>query len=131
KLSGRKVEYIQDCARRTAEGLLDANTLSSMDDEAAIEELTKVRGIGRWTAEWVLMRALGRLDLLPAGDVALRRVVSELYFGGETIAEAQLAEFAVERWSPYRGLATTYLFACIRQQRIANEAAKAAPEAAV
>lgn len=135
KLSGRKVEYIQDCARRTAEGLLDQERLAAMEDEAVVEELVKVRGIGRWTAEWVLMRALGRLDVLPAGDVALRKVVSELYFQGETITEKQLAEFGMERWHPYRGLATTYLFAYLRQQRVAKEgakgAAKAAPEAAV
>ena len=130
KLSGRKIEYIQDCAGRTVEGLIDPARLGSMDDEEAIAEMTKVRGIGRWTAEWVLMRALGRLDVLPAGDLALRRVVSELYLEGAAITEKELADFAAERWRPYRGLATTYLFAYLRQQRVAKEAAKAAPEAA-
>jgi 3-methyladenine DNA glycosylase/8-oxoguanine DNA glycosylase len=91
--------------------------------------MVEVRGIGRWTAEWVLMRALGRLDILPAGDLALRRVVSELYFDATPINEAQLAAFGKERWSPYRGLATTYLFAYLRQQRL-EAGAGPAPEPA-
>ncbi len=63
------------------------------------------------------MRALGRPDVLPEGDLALKRVVSELYFGGEPMDDRGLADFALERWSPYRGLATTYLFAHLRQAR--------------
>lgn len=119
KLSARKVEYVQDTARRAAEGELEFDTFAALDNEDAIAELIKIRGIGRWTAEWMLMRALGRVDVLPAGDLALRRVVSELYFGGETINETQLAEFGEEQWSPYRGLATTYLFSFLRQRRVA------------
>ncbi len=104
-------------AQRTIDGTLDPDRFAGMGDDEAIAELTALRGIGRWTAEWVLMRALGRLDLLPAGDLALRKVVAELYFDGGPITEQQLADFALERWSPYRGLATTYLFAHLRQQR--------------
>ena len=129
KLSARKAEYIQDVARRALEGELDAERLGGMEDEAVIEELVKVRGIGRWTAEWVLMRALGRLDVLPAGDLALRRTVSELYFDGVSIDEAALTAFGVERWAPYRGLATTYLFSYLRQKRAAA-GGPAAPEPA-
>ncbi len=130
KLSARKVEYIQGVARHTAEGSLEPERFEAMDDEEAVAELTAIRGIGRWTAEWVLMRALGRQDLLPAGDLALRRVVSELYFDGETITEQQLAAFAAERWRPYRGLTTTYLFALLRQQRAPVVQATTAPGAA-
>ena len=63
------------------------------------------------------MRALGRVDVLPAGDLALQRVVGELYFDGRRLTEQELDAFAKERWRPYRGLATTYLFAHLRQQR--------------
>ena len=129
KLSARKVEYIQDTARRAAEGELEADRLALLDNEEAIAELVKIRGIGRWTAEWMLMRALGRVDVLPAGDLALRRVVSELYFDGATITETELAEFGEARWSPYRGLATTYLFSFLRQRRAAAGQGKA-PEPA-
>jgi DNA-3-methyladenine glycosylase II len=128
KLSARKVEYIQDTARRTLEGELERERFENLDNEEVITELTKVRGIGRWSAEWMLMRALGRQDVLPAGDLALRRVVQELYFDGATITEPQLAAFGEERWAPYRGLATTYLFSLLRQQRLAKgDIAPAAP----
>ena len=116
KLSARKAEYIHGIARDTLEGELDPDRLSTMGDEEAIAELVGLRGVGRWTAEWVLMRALGRLDVLPAGDLALRRTVSDLYFDGAGISIEGLAEFA-QRWSPYRGLATTYLFAHLRRLR--------------
>ena len=117
KLSGRKAEYIHGIAEQTLDGTIDDARLGAMDDEEAIAALTSVRGVGRWTAQWVLMRALGRPDVLPEGDLALKRVVGELYFGGEPVDERRLTGFAMERWSPYRGLATTYLFAHLRQQR--------------
>jgi DNA-3-methyladenine glycosylase II len=120
KLSARKVEYIQDMAQRTMAGTLEAERFAGMDDEEATAELMSMRGIGRWTAEGVLIRALGRTDLLPAGDVALRKVVADLYFDGGPITERQLAVFALERWSPYRSLVTTYLFAHLRKQRVAR-----------
>lgn len=129
KLSARKVEYVQDTARRAAEGELEFETFTALDNEEAIAELIKIRGIGRWTAEWMLMRALGRIDVLPAGDLALRRVVSELYFDGVTINETELAAFGEQQWSPYRGLATAYLFSFLRQRRVAVGKAKA-PESA-
>ena len=119
KLSARKVEYVQDASRRAIDGELDFPRFDGMSNEEVIAELVKVRGIGRWTAEWVLLRALGRADVFPAGDLALRRVVSELYFDGASITEAELASFG-ERWAPYRGLATTYLFSVLRQQRVAK-----------
>jgi len=118
KLSARKVEYIQDMARCTLEGELQVERFIDMDNEEVIAALIKIRGIGRWSAEWMLMRALGRLDVLPAGDLALRRVVQDLYFNGATITEQQLTAFGEERWAPYRGLATTYLFAYLRLQRL-------------
>lgn len=118
KLSARKAEYIQDTARRTLEGELEVERFVDMDNEEVIAELIKIRGIGRWSAEWMLMRALGRQDVLPAGDLALRKVVQELYFNGATITEAQFAAFGEERWAPYRGLATAYLFSHLRQQRL-------------
>ncbi|MCH7608200.1 MAG: DNA-3-methyladenine glycosylase 2 family protein [Chloroflexi bacterium] len=117
KLSLRKAEYIHGIAEQTLDGTIDDARLGAMDDEEAIAALTSVRGVGRWTAQWVLIRALGRPDVLPEGDLALKRVVGELYFGGEPVDERRLTGFAMERWSPYRGLATTYLFAHLRQQR--------------
>ncbi|MCH7655729.1 MAG: DNA-3-methyladenine glycosylase 2 family protein [Chloroflexi bacterium] len=124
KLSWRKSEYIHGIAVQTLEGAIDDERLGAMDDDEAIAALTSVRGVGRWTAQWVLIRALGRPDVLPEGDLALKRVVSELYFGGEPMHERRLAEFAQERWSPYRGLVTTYLFAQLRRARAAAAGAE-------
>ena len=107
------------------DGAIEDHRLEGMDDGTAVAELTAVRGVGRWTAQWVLMRALGRTDVLPEGDLALRRVVSQLYYGGASIGEQQIAGVAMEHWHPYRGLATTYLFANLRRERVEQEQARA------
>jgi 3-methyladenine DNA glycosylase/8-oxoguanine DNA glycosylase len=82
-------------------------------DAEVVKEVTALRGVGKWTAQWVLVRALGRADAFPIGDLALRRVVSQLYFGGEPLTDEQLEEFSM-RWSPHRSNATAYLFAALR-----------------
>jgi DNA-3-methyladenine glycosylase II len=117
-LSFRKVEYIKEIARRSIEGEFDLTRFGSLSKEEIIDEMIKVRGVGRWTAEWTLLRALGNVDALPAGDLALRRAVSDLYFDRVSISEIELEEFALARWAPYRGLATTYLFALLRKKRL-------------
>ena len=89
-------------------------SLHRMSDEDVVKRVVELRGVGVWTAQWVLIRALGRPDGLPLGDLALRRVVSRSYFGGSEIDDAQLADFA-QRWSPWRAYATVYLFAAVRQ----------------
>ena len=126
KLSNRKAEYVRDIALKTLDGTIDDAHLAAMDDEEAIAHLISCRGIGRWTAEWMLLRALGRPDVFPVGDLALKRVVSEQYFDGAAITEQQLADFGRDHWAPYRGLATTYVFADLRRQRAAANARKTA-----
>jgi DNA-3-methyladenine glycosylase II len=69
-----------------------------------------------WSAQWVLSRALGRPDAFPVGDLALKRIVSQLYFGGESMTDAELGDFS-QRWSPFRSLATSYLFAALKTGR--------------
>ena len=120
KLSERKADYILNVARHAQEGLLDSSRFDGWEDSQIIDELTSIRGVGRWTAEWVLMGALGRMDAFPTGDLALRRAVAELYFQGEEITVEQLKEFGELRWRPYRGLVTTYLFARIRKDRVSS-----------
>ena len=117
KLSTRKAEYIQDICLRTLDGSLDQERLGALDDEAALTELMKVRGVGHWTAVVAMLRALGRVNVFPAGDLALRKEVSQLYFQGKPLSVEQLAAFAEKRWHPYQGLATSYLFAHLRRQR--------------
>jgi len=114
KLSQRKAEYLQGIAREelARPGGLDA-ALESLSDEEVVQELTALRGVGKWSAEWVLTRALGRDDAFPVGDLALRRIVSRLYFDGAALTDGELAEFS-RRWMPYRSWATHYLFATLR-----------------
>ncbi|HLU77239.1 MAG TPA: DNA-3-methyladenine glycosylase [Burkholderiales bacterium] len=108
-LSQRKAEYILDLARHFAEGRLHIHRWPEMDDEAVIQELIAVRGIGRWTAEMFLMFNLLRPDVLPVDDLGLRRAVSELYFGGEPIG-ADAVRHVARDWAPWRSVATWYLW---------------------
>ena len=114
KLSNRKAEYILDVATAITEGSLDLEGLRHLTDEDATKRLLALRGVGPWTTHWLLLRALGRMDAFPAGDLALRRVVSRLYFKDKVLSVAELEEFS-ERWRPYRSLYTTYLFAALRR----------------
>ncbi len=114
KLSRRKAEYIRGIAEAALEGALSPEQLSELSDEQVARRLTELRGVGQWTAQWVLIRSLGRPDALPLGDLALRRAVSRLFFGGDEINDGQLEEFS-RRWSPWRTSATVYLFTALRQ----------------
>ncbi len=113
KLSYRKAEYIQGIARAACDGLPRLAFSDEMSDAEVVEEITRLRGVGKWTAQWTLLRALGRQDALPLGDLALRRVVSNLYFGGAPVTDDEVEAFAA-RWSPWRTYATVYLFAAMR-----------------
>ena len=79
-----------------------------------MERVTRLRGVGHWTAHWLLIRALSRTDAFPSGDLALKRVVSQLYFDGRPLTDREVEEFSV-RWSPYRSYAIVYMFAAGRQ----------------
>ena len=114
KLSNRKAEYILDVAASMVDGSLDLEGLRLLTDEEATKRLLALRGVGPWTSHWLLLRALGRMDAFPAGDLALRRIVSRLYLDGKELSVRQLEEFS-ERWSPWRSLYTTYLFAALRR----------------
>jgi DNA-3-methyladenine glycosylase II len=108
-LSGRKVEYLVDLARHFDDGAVHVTQWTEMDDEAIIEELVAIRGIGRWTAEMFLIFHLMRPNVLPLDDVGLIRGISENYFSGEPVSRAEARELG-EGWSPFRSVATWYLW---------------------
>jgi DNA-3-methyladenine glycosylase II len=108
-LSERKAEYVRDLARRFADGSIHLDRWPEMDDEAVIAELVQVRGIGRWTAEMLLMFSLLRPNVLPVDDLGLRRAASQHYFGGTPADPAELRALAM-RWEPWRSVATWYLW---------------------
>ena len=111
-LSYRKIEYVQDLADHFQNKGLAKIKWHSLDDELIIQELTAIRGIGRWTAEMFLIFNLKRPDVLPLDDIGLLRAISINYFSGEKVTRAQAREVA-ENWAPYRTVATWYLWRSI------------------
>ena len=108
-LSARKVEYLSDLARHFSDGAVHVGQWHGMDDEAIIEELVAIRGIGRWTAEMFLIFHLLRPNVLPLDDPNLIRGISENYFSGEPVSRAEARELG-DGWAPYRSVATWYLW---------------------
>lgn len=108
-LSSRKIEYLCDLAAHFASGRLNPDVWDALDDEALIIELTKVRGIGRWTAEMFMIFNQLRPNIFPLDDIGLQRAVFKEYFGGEKQTRKVLAEFG-ERWQPWRSVATCFLW---------------------
>ncbi len=108
-LSRAKAGYILSLAEHFLNGGLDERAWDHMRDEAVIENLTQVKGIGRWTAEMFLIFHLLRPDVLPVGDLGLQRAIGNDYFGGERPTRAQMLAIA-EPWRPFRSVATWYLW---------------------
>jgi DNA-3-methyladenine glycosylase II len=109
-LSEAKALAFKDVAARTLDGTVpDARALESMDDEAIIERLTQVRGIGRWSVEMLLMFHLGRLDVLPVDDFGVRKGFTLAYGHGALVKPKVLLAWG-ERWRPYRSVASWYLW---------------------
>ena len=113
KLSQRKAEYVRGIAAAAMDSSGWLEGLKALPEDEAVERLTELRGVGKWSAHWVLTRALGHPDAFPSGDLALQRAVSNLYFGGEKQGEREVEEFS-ERWRPFRAYANGYLFAALR-----------------
>jgi len=107
--SRRKAEYLLGLARSE----LDLDRLQSLPDEAVVAEITAVRGLGRWSADWFLARALGRGSAWPAGDLAVRKAVSLVYGNGRDLTEAEVRQVG-ERFGPNANLAAHMLLAGAR-----------------
>ena len=108
-LSGRKAEYLRDLARHVDSGELDLDSLQSLPDEDVARRLVAVRGLGRWTADMFLIFHLGRPDVLPVGDLGIRRAVEKAYGLSEMPEPGVLRELS-EPWRPHRSLACLYLW---------------------
>jgi len=122
-LSQRKAEYVQDLARRFHEGSIAAAEWVRMDDEVIIEQLTAVRGIGRWTAEMYLIFNLARPDVLPLADLGLQRALSINYNRGRPLSQRKLV--AVTRpWMPWRSVATWYMWRSLEPTSVEDRTAK-------
>ena len=116
KFSARKAEYVVGIATKVASGELDLDGLRHQPDEEVIQRLINIRGVGLWTVQWLLIRALGRTDGFPHGDLALQRLLGLLVNGGPALGPEEALEYS-RRWSPFRSYMTTYLFAAARSGR--------------
>jgi len=108
-LSARKAEYLRDLASHFDQGRVHPAQWKRMDDDAIVDELVAIRGIGRWTAEMFLIFHLMRPDVLPLDDLGLVRGISQNYFSGEPVSRAEVREVG-EAWAPFRSVAVWYIW---------------------
>ena len=111
-LSGQKISYLRALSAHVSDGSLDLGALGAMPDEAVIDALTQVKGIGRWTAEMFLMFRLHRPDVLPVGDLGIGKAVQRAYRLRTLPSPTRLLRIG-EAWRPYRSVACWYLWASL------------------
>ncbi|ASS75093.1 hypothetical protein CIG75_08960 [Tumebacillus algifaecis] len=128
KFSQRKAEYVIDFARGVANGSIDLHSLQGMSNAEAIDYLIKLRGIGRWTAECVLLFGLGRPDLLPAADIGLRNAIQHFWGLDHQPTEQEVREFAVP-WRGHESYFTYYLWTALGLARAAQKQQTVTPKA--
>ena len=116
-LSWRKVEYVRDLAEHVVSGELELGRLDQLTDDEVIAEITAVRGFGVWSAQMFLIFFLERPDVLPTGDLGIRKAAQVAYGLDELPTPAELERIA-EPWRPHRSLASIYLW-----ESLANEPA--------
>jgi DNA-3-methyladenine glycosylase II len=114
-LSRAKVGFLRSLAEHVISGELELGRLDDLPDEEVIAELVAVKGLGLWTAQMFLMFHLGRPDVLPVGDLGIRRAMERAYGLDELPAPAEMEAIA-EPWRPHRTLACRYLW-----RSLANE----------
>ena len=114
-LSTAKTAALRDLAQRSLDGTVPTmRRVRLLPDEEVVERLVQVRGVGRWTAEMLLMFRLGRGDVLPVSDLGVRKGFA-LTFGSRRLPAAITIERRAERWRPYRSVACWYLWRALEQ----------------
>jgi DNA-3-methyladenine glycosylase II len=119
-LSRQKASYIHDLAVNITNGNVDLNVLKTMDDDKARETIMNLRGFGRWSADYILIRGLARPDCVPVDDLAIRSVVGEYLGDGQRLSAAEVTE-KLDPFRPYRGLLAFYLLAGHRLKPTASK----------
>lgn len=128
-LSGAKALSIIEVARACADddgggGRLNPDELACEDNESVITRLSRLRGVGRWTAEWSMILYFGRTNVFPAGDLALRNAVIKYYNKGAAWSERDIRSFAESQWGRWASYAAVYLIAGMRSGIIAFQRAR-------
>ena len=113
-LSGQKIRYARGLAKAIRSGDLDLEALHKLDDDTAVAQLTQVKGVGTWTAEIYLMFAMGRPDILPAGDLAIQAAVQNL-MGLKERPSIKEVRVISKSWAPYRTAAAIMLWQFYRK----------------
>jgi DNA-3-methyladenine glycosylase II len=108
-LSYKKIEYIKLLSNDIIRGNIDLKLLEEKEDEEIINELTKMKGIGRWTAEMFLIFCLERKDVFPLNDLGIKKALQKWYFNYENVDEQYIIELS-NIWKPYRSIASWYLW---------------------
>ncbi len=114
-LSGSKTAYIRDLARHTRDGVIVFEELAGLPDEEVIARLTKVKGVGVWTAHMFLMFALRRTNVLPVGDLGIRNALRKAY-ALEDMPTPKDVEAIAAKWHPYCTVASWYLWRSLEPQ---------------
>lgn len=110
-LSWAKVKYVKDLAAHVLDGRLDLDHIATMPNEQLIGQLTAVKGIGEWSAHMFMMFGLGRLEILPVGDLGIKKAVMNLYGFKQMPSSQQIITVANKNgWHPYESVASWYLW---------------------
>jgi DNA-3-methyladenine glycosylase II len=111
-LSRQKLGYMRDLSVKMLDGSINTEGLLAMSDEEIVAELTKIKGIGRWTVEMLLIFRLARPDVFPAGDLGIVKAIRKAY-NLRTTPDVKRLHAIAERWRPYRSVASWYLWASL------------------
>jgi DNA-3-methyladenine glycosylase II len=115
-LSRQKLGYMRDLSRKMLDGSIDTAGLHAMSDDEIVAELTKIKGIGRWTVEMLLIFRLTRPDVFPAGDLGIVKAVQKTY-NLRKVPDVKRLHAIAERWRPYRSVASWYLWASLENKK--------------
>jgi DNA-3-methyladenine glycosylase II len=106
-VSPQKLAYLRDLTEKVGQGTVKLNQLGRLRNERIVEELTQIKGIGRWTAQMFLIFALGREDVFPVDDFGVRSAMRRMYQLDESVGREAYLTIAT-RWSPYASIASWY-----------------------
>ena len=110
-LSRQKAGYIHDLGAKVLDGSVRFDQLDELENEAIIQELTAIKGVGVWTVHMFLMFCMGRLDVLPVGDLGIKNGIQKLYGLKEKPDAAKIAQIAERHvWHPYESVASWYIW---------------------
>ncbi|MED6155664.1 hypothetical protein PIB30_007172 [Stylosanthes scabra] len=116
-ISGPKATYLHDLASKYRDGLLSDCSILEMDDETLYKKLTMVKGIGPWSVHMFMIFTLHRPDVLPVGDLVVRRGVERLY-GLKSLPQPSQMEKLCEKWKPYRSVGSWYMYRLVEAKGI-------------